>query len=228
MVSSGSPPVRSDGYLAAHLCADHAVDIADGQDQPQPAHLVPGGLHSSNRTWRSMVSPVCDPAVMVQRRPTSGDTCGWYNRAERIQKLGLSSDPTARRGSSLSVRPIISSTVRKPSRAIHSRISVAIKYIKVHHVAGIAAEILAQLGVSAWHTVGQVSRWQTRSSHSPRATAARWQTQILPGAQQRPRYDVPARLELAVRFNHNSTAQIMSTRVCWTSARPVPRATRRV
>jgi hypothetical protein len=115
---------------------------------------------------------------------------------------------TARAASSLSVRPIISSTVRKPSLAMISRSSWAMNCMKLTTCSGFAGEFLAQLRVLG----GNAHRAGVHVADAHHDAAQRHQRRggkaELLGAQQRGDRHVAAGLELAVGLDHDAAAQV--------------------
>ena len=72
---------------------------------------------------------------------------GLIEQVREIEALAPSSDRSALRASSMSARPTISSIVRKPSCAMISRSSCAMKRMKLTTCSGLPVELLAQLRI---------------------------------------------------------------------------------
>ena len=92
---------------------------------------------------------------------------------------------SARVMSSRSLRPIISSSVRKPSWAISSRTSSAMKRKKLTTCSGLPANFSRSFGSWVAMPTGQVLRWQTRIMMQPIDHQRRGGEAELLGAQQR-------------------------------------------
>ena len=173
------------GHLAAHLRADHAVDIADRQVGSRPVRRVRGPACTGPAApCGPAFFPVRDPARSGSGGRRRRGTSGLVQQGRKVDVLWLSSDRSPCVGSSLSVRPIISSTVRKPSLAIISRISWAMKYIKLTTCCGSPVKFLRSSGFWVATPAGQVSRWQTRIMTQPSATS---------GAVAKPNSSAPSR-----------------------------------
>ena len=111
--------------------------------------------------------------------------------------------------SSRSLRPIISSIVRKPSWAISSRTSWAMNLKKLTTCSACPRNFSRSLGFWVAMPTGQVSRWQTRIMMQPMTTSGRRGEAVLLGAQQRGDHDVAAGLQLAVGLDDDPVAQLV-------------------
>ena len=113
-------------------------------------------------------------------------------------------------GSSTSARPTISLIVRKPSWAMISRTSCAMKRMKLTTCSGSPVKFLRRLRDPAWRRrPGRCCRWQTRIMMQPSATS---------GAVAKPNSSAPssaaidhvaAGLQLAVGLDGDAAAQIV-------------------
>src|SRR3989304_2515339 len=79
----------------------------------------------------------------------------------------------ARRMSSRSLRPTISSNLRKPICAMYSRTSWATKVKKLTTCSALPWNFSRSLGFWVAMPTGQVSRWQTRIMTQPMTTSGR-------------------------------------------------------
>ena len=137
-----------------------------------------------------------------------------------VQALALSN---ARRPCGLRagpMRPTISLTVRKPSSAMISRISWAMKRMKLTTCSGSPVKFLRSSGFCVATPTGQVSRWQTRIMMQPSVTS---------GAVAKPNSSAPSSAAITTSrpvfsWPSVSTAmrlrRLLSTSVWCVSAKP--------
>ncbi len=127
---------------------------------------------------------------------------------------------TSRRGASLSTRPTISSTVRKPSSAMCSRRSSAMKRKKLTTCSGSPVKSWRSSSSCVATPTGQVLRWHLRIMMQPMAMRA-------PVAM--PHSSAPSRVAMATSRPVRSRPSVWSTTrsrrwlrmsTWWASARP--------
>ena len=109
--------------------------------------------------------------------------------------------------SSRSLRPIISSIVRKPSSAISSRTSSAMNLKKLTTCSALPANFSRSLGFCVAMPTGQVSRWQTRIMMQPITTSGAVAKPYSSAPEQGGDHDVAAGLQLAVGLDDDPVAE---------------------
>ena len=128
------------------------------------------GRHSSSSVVTSSDCSMPWSWTIWQVRAHSFGTRGWKRMREKSRFRAFQWS-TARRISSRSGWPTISSMVRKPSSAMYSRSSVATKRMKFTTWAGSPVKRLRSSGSWVATPTGQVLRWQTRIMMQPRTTS---------------------------------------------------------
>src|SRR5256712_548497 len=122
--------------------------------------------------------------------------------------------------SSRSLRPIISSSVRKPICAMYSRTSSAMKRKKLTTCSARPSNFSRSFGFCVAMPTGQVSRWQTRIMTQPMTTS---------GAVAKPYSSAPSSAAITTSrpvfiwpsvWTMMRSRRLFSTRVCCVSARP--------
>ena len=158
--------------------------------------------------------------VSAWRIATPSRAGGWYSRRVRSTPLAFQWS-SAERMSSRSTRPTISSTVRKPSCAISSRISSATKKKKLITCSGRPVKRARSTGSCVATPTGQVLRWHFRIMMQPAAIS---------GAVAKPNSSAPSSAPMTTSRpvrSPPSTCTAMrprrpfSTSVCCVSASPI-------
>jgi hypothetical protein len=105
------------------------------------------------------VERLLEPVILLDLAVASpvGSTSGWYSRFVKSRPRAFQWS-IALRGSRRSERPIISSIVRKPSCAMSSRISCAMKRMKLITCSGLPSNFSRSFGSCVATPAGHVFR----------------------------------------------------------------------
>ena len=160
------------------------------------------------------------PAAGRSGSATSGAMARPVEDRREVQARAPSSGRPPARTSSRSTRPIISSIVRKPSSAISSRTSSAMKRKKVVTNSGAPAKRFRSSGSWVAMPTGQVLRWQTRIMTQPITTS---------GAVAKPNSSAPSSAAMTTSrpvlscpstWTTIRSRSLLRTSTCCVSARP--------
>ena len=203
-----SPPYRRVTSEPSDRAHD-AVGVADRQLGADLLAALQGRLRrAGSASWRRATPRVCAPGRSGRSGPPSRGTDGRC-RIRQKSRLRAFQWSIARRISRRSLRPTISSTVRKPSCAMCSRTSCATKRMKLTTCCGSPVKRLRSSGSWVATPDGAGVEMADAHHHAAQRDQRRGGEAELLGAQQRGDDHVAAGLQLAVHLQRHARPQVV-------------------